>query len=323
MDLISVIVPIYNVEQYLDCCVESLISQTYPHLEIILVDDGSPDACPSMCDEWASIDNRIRVVHKQNGGLSDARNAGMAIATGDYIGFVDSDDWVAPEMYGKLLNSMIVSDSDIAACSVEMVWDDASENIMLTESVNCVLSNDEAQSALLSETLLKQPVWYKLYKREVIAGLQFEKGKYHEDVFWSYLVLANAHRVSLIEYKGYFYRQRSESIMGKSYSLKRLDGIEAACRRYCFFKTNYPQLVSQASRSLWGDIIYSGQMSLKFLSPQEQEKAFSYLQEVLRRYPLNEGALSDEKISHKIWMRLAGYSLKSTCRLKNMLNVGF
>ena len=129
---ISVIVPVYKVEPYLDRCVQSVVNQTYPNLEIILVDDGSPDQCPVMCDTWAKKDPRIRVIHKKNGGLSDARNAGMAAASGEYISFVDSDDWIAPEMLERLVKALERDDSDIAACAVEMVWEDGRENKTLT-----------------------------------------------------------------------------------------------------------------------------------------------------------------------------------------------
>ena len=105
MDLISVIVPVYKVEPYLDKCVRSIVEQTYQNLEIILVDDGSPDNCGAICDAWAEKDSRIKVIHKENGGLSDARNAGMDVATGQWIAFVDSDDWIAEEMYESLLNA--------------------------------------------------------------------------------------------------------------------------------------------------------------------------------------------------------------------------
>ena len=116
--LISVIVPIYNVEKYLDRCVESIINQTYKNLEIILVDDGSPDNCTQMCDDYAKKDSRIRVVHKENGGLSDARNAGMEVATGEYVSFIDSDDYISLDFYETLFQTMIDNDSDIVECSV-------------------------------------------------------------------------------------------------------------------------------------------------------------------------------------------------------------
>ena len=121
---ISVIVPVYKVEPYLDKCVSSIVNQTHKNLEIILVDDGSPDNCPAMCDAWAEKDSRIRVMHKTNGGLSDARNAGMAVATGELMAFVDSDDWIVPDMYEYLYQRLTEDNSDIAACGVQMVWED-------------------------------------------------------------------------------------------------------------------------------------------------------------------------------------------------------
>ena len=116
MPKISVIIPVYGVELYLDKCIESVVNQTYRNLEIILVDDGSPDRCPTICDEWAELDNRNKVIHKKNGGLSDARNAGIRIASGELIGFVDSDDWISEGMYQLLYENMIENNSDISAC---------------------------------------------------------------------------------------------------------------------------------------------------------------------------------------------------------------
>ena len=163
---ISVIVPVYKVEAYLDKCVRSIMDQTYRNLEIILVDDGSPDDCPAMCDAWAEKDSRIRVIHKENGGLSDARNAGMAVATGEYIGFIDSDDYIAPDMYRLLLERMTADGSDIAACGVEMVFEDGTPPRMLTPTGSHVLDNGQAMEAIIREDLLKQPVWYKLYRTD-------------------------------------------------------------------------------------------------------------------------------------------------------------
>ena len=214
-DLISVIVPVYKVEAYLNHCVESIVNQTYINLEIILVDDGSPDRCPKMCDAWAERDKRIRVIHKENGGLSDARNAGIQIASGKYMGFVDADDWIAAEMYERLLNVLRKDDSDIAACSVVMVWEDGDWEKLLTVKETALLDSDQAEKALMEETLLKNPVWYKLYKTASVRDIPFEKGKQHEDVYWSYQAVGKAQKVSIIDYVGYFYRQRTSSIMGK------------------------------------------------------------------------------------------------------------
>lgn len=322
MDLISIIVPVYKVESYLNKCIESIVNQTYQNLEIILVDDGSPDHCPAMCDDWAKKDERIRVIHKSNGGLSDARNAGMKIASGDYLGFVDSDDWIAPEMYERLLYAINKDQSDIAACSVEMIWEDHTPSQLLTVQENCVLNRDEAQAALLKESELKQPVWYKLYRKEVIADIPFEKGKYHEDVFWSYQAIGNANKVSIISYIGYFYWQRKGSIMGESYSMKRLDAMGAYCRRYEYMKNHDPALEVAARKAILSNCIYNGQMALLHLSKDEQKQIFRYLKQMKRDYPVKWSECADMKWSHRVWMMLGQNSLKTVCRIKNMLKVG-
>ena len=319
---ISVIIPVYNVELYLERCVQSVTSQTYQDLEIILVDDGSTDKSPSLCDAWIKKDSRIKVIHKQNGGLSDARNAGMAAASGTYFAFVDSDDWIAPEMLEKLLAAMHHDQSDIAACSVRMVWEEGRPSRMLTVSTNCVLNRQEAQRALLEENLLKHPVWYKLYKREVIQDIPFEKGKYHEDVFWSYQVMGNAERISLIDYIGYYYAQRSDSIMGAAYSLKRLDAIEAHERWYGYIKDQFPELQAEACVHLWEKCIYHGQMILQFLSRDEMEKGFAMINQIVQKHHLKWSDFSAKPVKRKIWLVMAKISLKLTCRIKNAVGVG-
>ena len=323
MNMISVIVPVYKVEQYIDRCLQSIIHQTYRNLEIILVDDGSPDSCPTLCDEWKNKDNRICVIHKTNGGLSDARNAGLAVAKGDLIAFVDSDDWIAPETYERLKSALDMDHSDIAACSVEMVYEDGRKSELLTVKENGLLNRAEAQKALLDESKLKHPVWYKLYRRPILEGILFEKGKQHEDVYWSYQVIGNASKVSLIDYIGYYYWQRTDSIMGEKYSLKRLDVIEAYCRRYKYTYEHFPELEVAARRSIFSSCIYHGQMAMKYLPAHEQEEALSYLESVKARYPLSNKDLKGLKITHKLWLSLGRVSLRLVCRIKNNLKVGF
>lgn len=321
--LISVIVPVYKVERYLDRCVQSIVDQSYRNLEIILVDDGSPDACPSMCDAWAKKDPRIRVIHKQNGGLSDARNTGVAVATGEYISYIDSDDWIAPEMLERLAAAMERDDSDIAACTVEMVWADGIPSRLLTVKKNRVLEGQDAEKALLEESLLKQPVWYKLYRRFIAEDLPFPVGKFHEDVFWSYQAVGRARRVSVIDYVGYFYFQRPGSIMGEGYSLKRLDAIEGLVQLSNDMRVMFPELADLAKIKLAFACIYHGQMALKHLSTEETEKVISFLQAAVRDNTFFSQARRKMKTSHRIWLTLAFCSLPLTCRIRNMLGIGF
>ena len=320
---ISVIVPVYKVEAFLDRCVQSIVSQSYKNLEIILVDDGSPDNCPSLCDAWAAKDSRIKVIHKENGGLSDARNAGMAIATGELMGFVDSDDWIAPGMYQHLYDRMKEDNSDIAACGVEMVWEDGTLSRVLTRSGSCVLNQEEAMRAIIEESWLKQPVWYKLYKTELVRQIPFPVGKYHEDVFWSYQAVSKAQKVSVSDKIGYYYFQRSDSIMGKGYSLKRLDAVEAKQQRLSYLQEEYPKLALVAQIDLIFSCLYHGQLSARYLSIDEQKTSFYFLEDVISTYPkLKRSDIQNLSFTHKCWIQLVNFNFPFACYLRNKMNIG-
>lgn len=317
--LISVIVPVYKVEKYLDCCVQSIVDQTYRNLEIILVDDGSPDNCPAMCDAWAAKDSRIKVIHKENGGLSDARNAGMVEATGLYIGFVDSDDYIAPEMYRLLYERLTADGSDIAACGVEMVFEDGSPSRMLTQPGTCVLTREEAMEAALRESWLKQPVWYKLYQTALIREIPFPVGKYHEDVFWTWQAVAQAQQVSVFHAPCYFYLQRTGSIMGESYSLRRLDAMEAKQQRLEYLEREFPQLAEQGRKDLLFSCLYHGQLALRDLKSAEKDTALGKLKAAFKQTNANLHGLP---LAHKCWLRLAKWNFALCCKLRNRLGIG-
>lgn len=320
--LISVIVPVYKVEKYLNRCIHSIVNQTYDNLEIILVDDGSPDECPLMCDEWSKRDKRIKVIHKKNGGLSDARNVGMRAAGGELIGFVDSDDWIAPDMYQHLYERMNADNCEISACGVKMIWEDEALSRMLTQNGTCVLNQKEAIEALIEESWLKQPVWYKLYKTDIIRSIMFPVGKYHEDVFWSYRAIGAAKRVSVTDHVGYYYWQRNGSIMGEKYSLKRLDAIEALEQRQDYLESNFPELATKARCSLWFSCIYHGQKILQNLTTKERNSALQYVDNVLKRHPFFAGTLNEVSRKEILWIRIASVSLITACRIRNALKIG-
>ena len=318
---ISIIIPVYNVEGYIDRCIKSVLNQRYENIEVILVDDGSPDNCPKICEEWAKLDNRIKVIHKKNGGLSDARNEGLKIATGELIGFVDSDDWISSEMYTILYEQMVKNDSDISACGVEKVWENKKEKERLTPLGSYVLNKEEAMKAIIDESLLKQPVWYKLYKRKVIQNVSFPVGKCHEDVFWTYQIIGNASKVSIIDTPCYFYYQRKGSIMSDAYSLKRLDSIEAKVNRVNYIKKELPLLYELSKRNLWFSCIYSMQMSLQYLDSE----SFSIAKNIIKKIITNNNYKPKTKgisFKEKIWIILSRISFTNTCRLRNVLKVG-
>ena len=319
---ISIIVPVYKVEPFLDRCVQSIVDQSYSNLEIILVDDGSPDNCPAMCDTWALKDNRIKIIHKANGGLSDARNAGMKIATGELMGFVDSDDWVAPDMYQYLYNLMVKDNSDIAACGVEMVWEDGTSPRMLTKSGSCVLNRDQAMQAILGEDWIKHPVWYKLYKTELIQNIPFPVGKYHEDVFWSYQAIAKAERVSVSDHMGYYYVQRSGSIMGEGYSLKRLDAVEATVNWCSYVEEIFPVLAGLAQGKLIACCMYHNQLLLQNFEIDSDGIHQKWIQAQAGGAGIQWK--KDARISQKQKMWMWGYlcAPNVVCHVRNKLKIG-
>lgn len=316
---ISVIVPVYKVEPYLDKCVSSIVNQTYTNLEIILVDDGSPDNCSAKCDVWAKKDSRIRVIHKPNGGLSDARNAGMVVATGELMAFVDSDDWIAPDMYEHLYRRLAEDNSDIAACGVQMIWEGKTPSRTLTREGSCVLNQEEAMRAIIEESWLKQPVWYKLYKTALVRDILFPKGKCHEDVFWSYQAVGRAQRVSVSDHIGYYYLQRGGSIMGEGYSLKRLDAVEAKVQRYAYIQERFPALSPLAVKDIWFTCIYHGQLAMRTLDISAAKEIVAYLKGVLRVHSFSSETCS---IKERIWLDMARNGLATTCRVRNMLKIG-
>lgn len=226
-EIISVIVPVYKVERYIRRCIDSILTQTYTNLEIILVDDGSPDDCGRICDEYAVKDKRVKVIHQENGGLSAARNAGLDIATGDYIGFVDSDDYIAPDMYEKLISIIRDNSANVAMCSYSFV--DEYGNIICVPSpiVNSCISPTEAINNLYSEFYCYYvTVWNRLYESSIFSSIRFDVGKTVEDAFIAHKIYLSCDKIVMIDEPLYYYVQRSGSIMHTP-SIAQLDEIEA------------------------------------------------------------------------------------------------
>lgn len=228
-DLISVIVPVYKVEKYLNRCVDSIINQTYKNLEIILVDDGSPDNCPKICDEYAMKDNRIKVIHKENGGLSDARNEGIKIAKGNYIGFVDSDDWIHKSMFENLYSAMANSKADIATCEFIRTKDKIQKNDYNNFFDNSITEYNQEQYIKKFFKIGSQEcvyyAWNKLYKRNIIDENQYPKGLTSEDVVGTYKAILKSKKIITINYPYYYYYYNLESITSVKFSKKDLDLI--------------------------------------------------------------------------------------------------
>lgn len=319
--LISIIVPIYKVEPYLNTCVQSIVDQTYTNLEIILVDDGSPDNCPAMCDAWVEKDSRIRVIHKENGGLSDARNAGLAIATGQLISFVDSDDRIEPDFIRELYTAMERTGADIAECGVAYV--DEAGAILKHRPVSPAteLGRMAALERLVREDGVYQTVWNKLYRREVLDGIPFEKGKYHEDDFWTYQIFDRIEKLALVEKPLYNYLQRGGSIIGVGYNLKRLDGLEARFLRMKYLQ-KYPELAPLTRQSVIFDCMWHLQSVLRHTDGAEQETAIAYIFKILKATPRVSQKELTANWKYHIWFALFTTAPTLTAKLRNRLGIG-
>ncbi|MEG2021798.1 MAG: glycosyltransferase [Oscillospiraceae bacterium] len=236
---ISIVVPIYKVEAYLDRCVQSIQNQTFTDLEIILVDDGSPDKCGDICDEYAKQDSRIKVLHKANGGLSSARNAGIEYATANYIMFLDSDDWMDLDTVEVLYKVLKQHDADIAECSFRNVYSDT-----IVEETTCTGAiiegtNIDALEGILDWNHFKPVAWNKLYKREVIGDIRYPKGLLHEDEFTTYKYFWNAKKLVYVDVSKINYDcSRTESITKSGFNINKLDACIALYQRIEFFADN-------------------------------------------------------------------------------------
>jgi len=238
---VSIIIPVYKVEAYIEQCLESVLNQTYKPLEIILVDDGSPDSCGAICDAYAKKDARIQVIHQRNKGLAGARNAGLRIATGVYIGWVDSDDWVEPDMYEYLVENIQQYDADIAVCG-HLEHDRNSVSHFKWEEVR-VLNTEDALEELLKNNRLQNYMWDKLWRRELFDGVIFPEGRTFEDIAVLHRMFIKARRVICLPEVKYHYRLRMGSIVSDVTLSNRMNHYVAAKNRYDELSNGWPQFI--------------------------------------------------------------------------------
>lgn len=249
---ISIIVPIYNVEVYLRKCLDSIVNQTYKNLEIILVDDGSPDNCGVICDEYAANDERIKVIHKQNGGVSSARNAGLEIATGEYIGWVDSDDWIELDMFEYLIKNAQTYKADITVCS--RIEQYGTKSIFRGWQQVEIYNTEQALELLLQDNLLQSYLTDKLWWRELFECIYFPEGRNFEDIAIVYKIFAKVQKTVCLPMAKYNYWQRKNSIVNTRALSNKVDHYIASKQRYEYMVKEWPQfeqlLVAKCMASL-------------------------------------------------------------------------
>lgn len=265
---LSVIVPVYNVEPYLRACVDSILAQTFPDFELILVDDGSTDGCPALCDAYEGQDPRVRVIHKENGGLSSARNAGMRSARAELLSFIDSDDFVHPQMFQTLVAPLLVNACiGISMCTYQRcVGEDECDLRMKKLSDPEVIDAVRALEMVYADVVpnITFVAWNKVYRRELFekSGVEYPEGKLYEDGFTTYRLLYEAEKVALVDEQLYFYRVRPGSIVSskKRVDERRMDELDADIEAWEFFRDKVRSLATASTEALlrtcmgiWGD----------------------------------------------------------------------
>lgn len=318
--LISVIIPIYKVEKYLPRAIESVITQSYSNLEIILVEDGSPDACGSICDEYAGHDSRIRVIHKENGGLSDARNAGLDQMNGEYVVFLDSDDYIAPYFIEELYRALDETGADVSFCKYAVVKkeDTSEEEKRLRRPRRGEFPRPQEMFVYDRKQLLLNMYdqnhkdatyfivsWNKLYKASLWENIRFPKGKIHEDEATTYKVFDRASLGTYVTAPMYGYFNAPSSITRDAFSVKRLDWMEALTDRIHFFeeKKEYDIAAPGIRARADGAIKYFYPLKEKVAhSEQEQKELKGYVKEALKADEKYHNLTSRNKLGYRLFL---------------------
>lgn len=302
MPKISIIVPVYKVEKYLRKCIDSILSQTFEDFELILVDDGSPDKCGEICDEYARKDARIRVIHKENGGLSDARNKGIDEAKGEYIGFVDSDDYIADDMYETLYEDIIKGDAEVSVCGVYNCYN----NVVKVEcghEYHAVVDNKEAVRMVLEGKFFSVPACNKLYKKSCFNNIKFPKGKTSEDAFIVPTILSYCKKVSVNTLPKYYYVHREDSITSAKFKNNDFDVIEAYHENLKMVKERFPQYEKEAEyRYIWAYAYVLDKMFLtkEFTDYKVQNEIIKFLRKNTLKVLFNSCFLNSRKLANLI-----------------------
>ena len=322
--LISILVPIYKSEKYIEKCIESVINQTYRNIELVLVDDGSPDNSGQICDEYAKKDNRIVVVHQANGGVSDARNRGLETANGSIISFVDPDDWYELDTIESMYKKMCEDGSDLVCCGVKYI--DENDNIIristAVEKDEC-LNTEDAMNEFLGYRKVKQQIWDKMYRRETIGDIRFEKGRSIEDVFWVHQIIGNASKITIMNKPLYNYMQRSDSVMGTGYTVKWMDILDALQQRCQYIEQRFPTLYIKSLRLYLGTCMYHLQLAIK--SNQNKKTCdsiighISFYKDIVKKKSL---IIRFGSFQQNVWMRLFLHYPILTCKFRNKMKKG-
>lgn len=280
--ILSIVVPVYKVENYLAECLDSILASTFTDFEILLVDDGSPDTCPAICDEYAKKDTRIKVVHKENGGLSSARNAGLDIAQGKYIGFVDSDDRILPEMYEHMISALEKEDADIVCCGMRLLRDDGIVKYFKAwPKETQVYTETDCLWLLLSPNGCGDFYMNKLFRNKFFDDFRLPEGKVFEDIYSMHLIFEASEKTVFLPEGLYEYRKLEDSLShSKNWSPRFLDYANACKGQYAFVKEKYPKFLDLAVQKYVRALLSTAKIAALDRFP-DQKKVLAGLREEL------------------------------------------
>jgi len=317
--LISIVVPVYNVEKYLPLCIESIIRQTYKNLEIFLVDDGSPDNCGKICDEYAQKDNRIKVIHKQNGGLSDARNVAIDVATGEYITFIDSDDYVKEDYIEYLYGILSKYDADMSITFFNMFYEGCSPKEEPTNtSKECkILNIDDALTMMFYQKEFDTSAWGKLYKIDLFKdGIRYPKGLLYEDLPTTYRIIIKCNTIVFSQYKSYYYLLRKDSIEGSSFNPRKLDSCLTIIKQ---LERDMPLMSKTVQRALKCRIV-SFSLHVLLEIPEEQKEDIEQLFYYVKKYRTLDLFDRNARFKNRVASLLSYFGCKPLFLLKSFGN---
>lgn len=303
--IISIVVPVYNVEKYLDRCIESILAQSFKDFELILVNDGSSDSSAFICDKYKGMDKRVKVIHKENGGLSDARNKGIEIATGKYIGFVDSDDYIDKDMYLQLYELIEMHSADIAICDAVLVSDFEQPKFKNARNVR-VLTKEQALKDMICTKTISVNAWNKLYKINLFDTIKYPKGMLYEDLDTTYKLIDLSNTIVISDAQKYAYVQRIGSIMNSTGYFMRVDKVKIISDMLAYFDAR--KFGCEYERYIAGIFMYLMNDIYKMAVAKKLSKNTEYLEALKELYQSRHNQLKSNaymRKKEKCVMRLA------------------
>ena len=307
-DLVSVIVPIYKVEKYLKRCIDSILKQTYTNLQIILVDDGSPDQCGSICDEYALRDDRIIVIHQENRGLAAARNTGLAAVSGEWIAWVDSDDWVESDFIYSMLSEAIANHADIVICG--HYKDYIRKTVYIGVNTKQYLSTKQAIPMLLQDNEIRNYMWDKLWRAELFRTIRFPEGQTFEDIAVCYKLFLKAQSIVILPEPYYHYTMRKDSIIYDDSIHNMLSRLKACLDRHAELIDLYPDdIMDKMPDQLRAVISLKGNYCrYKIYKNKEYADLLNTISKYYRTHPIDKKTMMNEGLAGRIIIKLIPYN---------------